>query len=212
MEATFKLGFTEDFSTSILWVETGDTAIIPAGYPLWSPEDIKNAAIACFPMYGLKLQTYARKLKEKEEWRERYYKKLVPEVEKFKFPSYSEPGVFHTITVIDRGRGRNIHCSCWPYVRTKRRCDHIYGWLELKEHPVAEELAVYRGPSKHKMPSLWQVMNRTLLSMDTNESTAKSFVRSVRNKLQWEDRKASKSGSMTNANLPTAVGNGSTAH
>ena len=208
MQATFKMSFNEELELVMTWKETGQTGIVPSNFPINGPQDVKKVARALFPQYDMQVMTWRRKQQQRKIWLDKYFLKLVPEVEKFKFPSFSQSGKFYEITVVDRGRGRRIHCSCWPYIKTGVRCDHIYGWLKLKEHPVAEELAVYDGPSKCLIPSLTLAINRTLRTGDTNREHEKKFTASVRRKLRCQQQ--SRYGLMMRERLLMNLGSGAT--
>jgi hypothetical protein len=212
--ATFKLKFficDNDIGLSMTWMEEDSTVVVPPAFWPRDEDEMKSVAMALFPVYKMRVDSFHRRVRVNAAERERYYKKLVPEQEEFEIQSQS--GKTYKITVMDRGRGRNFHCSCPDYAFRRRKagtyCKHIAEWLKKKEHPVADEIAVQdEGPSMRPISSLMRKLSKTLRTGDIDEFLEEEFEKKVRQELKCRQELLS-SGSMMNGRRRTRHGRGS---
>ena len=178
--ANFRLKFSLSKDLEIVlhlhWVE--ENRQVKLLHRVWptSPEEIETLARTLFPLYRARQTRIEALAHITKIRRERYYKKLMPDVKEHTVPSNSRPGIFHTVKQVDKGKKLRFECTCehwhWKCKRDGTHCDHIREVLgEAKEKPVAMQHRI--------VPLLKLKIGRTLRTFDCDEFLEESFQHQV---------------------------------
>ena len=183
--ANFRLKFSLSKDLEIVlhlhWLE--ENRQVKLLHKVWptSPEEIEALALALFPLYRARKTRLATLAHITKRRRERYYKKLMPDVQEHTIQSNSRPGIFHIVKQVDKGKTIRFECSCehwhWRCKQTGEHCDHIREVLgEAKEKPVTMQHRI--------IPLLKLKIGRTLRTFDCDVFLEEAFQHQVTRAIQ----------------------------